>query len=273
MKYLITGGAGSLGKELLKPLLYLGEVTVYDNDENSVAWLNRFGPKSEGLKLVLGDVNDSRKLDYAMEGVDVCVHGAYAKHVDFCETDPLFGLKTNIEGTMNTVTSALRNDVEKFVFVSSDKAVYPISIYGKSKSLCESIVLRSYHYANDKRTVFSVVRPPNYIGSVCSVLEIWKEEKRRGNPLSVTSPDMERYFMSFKDMVDFIIDCIYDMQGGEIFVPTKVKFHRILDLAKDVSDKISFVGVREGERLTAFLMTEEEKKRAEKKELYWVLRS
>lgn len=274
MKYLITGGAGSLGKVLTEKLLSYGsEVVVYDWDENAVAWLKRFGPQTGNLKLVLGDVNDSQKLDYALEGVDVVVHAAYAKHVDLCESDPLFGLKVNIEGTMNVVASALRNDVAKFVFVSSDKAVYPVSVYGKCKSLCESLVLRSSHYRNGGKTLFSVVRPPNYAGSACSVMQIWEEQKRRGEPLTVTHRDMERYFMTFEDMVEFIFACILDMEGGEIFVPVKVEKKRIMDLAHSLSSDIKVIGVREGERLNAHLMTQEEEKKAERADLYWVIKS
>jgi len=272
LKFLVTGGAGSLGKVLIEHLLPHGEVVVYDYNENEVAWINRFGPQKAKLTLVLGDVNDSQKLDYAMEGVDVVIHCAYAKHVDFCETDPLFGLKTNIDGTMNTVTSALRSNVEKFVFVSSDKAVRPVSIYGKCKSLCESLVLRSYHYRNGKRTMFAVVRPPNYAGSECSVLRIWQEQKRRCEPLTVTDLNMERYFMSFPDMAQFIYQCILDMEGGEIYVPTHTQKHSIIELARGISDNIQVTGVREGERLSAELMTAEEKEKAERKRLYWVIK-
>jgi len=267
MKVLITGGAGSLGKVLTEYLLLEHEVVVYDWDENAVAWMSKFGPAD--AQLVLGDVCDGQKLDYALDGVDVVVHCAYAKHVDFCETDPLFGLKTNILGTMNVVEAALRNDVEKFVFVSSDKAVYPVSIYGKCKSLCESLVLRSYHYRNGKRTRFCVVRPPNYAGSACSVLQIWEEQKRRGQPLTVTHPDMERWFMSFEDMAEFITACIKDMRGGELFIPVKARKRSIMAMAREVSDDIKVIGVREGERLTASLMTVEEAEKAEAKGLYW----
>lgn len=273
MKYLVTGGAGSLGKVLVEKLLPLGEVTVYDWDENSVAWFSKFGPQSSNLRLVLGDVNDSQKLDYAMEGVDVVVHCAYAKHVDFCETDPLFGLKTNIQGTMNVIASALRKNVGKFIFVSSDKAVHPVSIYGKCKSLCESLVLRSYHYRNHGCTVFCVVRPPNYEGSDASVMQIWQEQHRRGEPLTVTDPEMERYFMNFSDMAEFILKCVSDMEGGETFIPTKVEKRKIIDMAKALSSNIKIIGVREGERLNAVLMTSEEMEKAERKGLYWVIQS
>lgn len=276
MKVLITGGAGSLGKVLISHLLPHGSVVVYDWDENAVAWLKRFGPQTDKLKLVLGDVNDSQKLDYALEGVDVLIHGAAAKHLDFCETDPLFGLKTNIDGTMNTVTAALRNNVSKYVFVSSDKAVYPVSIYGKCKSLCESLVLRSRHYRNGKRTIFCVVRPPNYMGSECSVMPIWEEQMRRGEPLTVTDPKMERYFMSFPHMAQFIYQCVLAMEGGETFVPVRVTKHNIMELARRVSGgnvDIKVIGVREGERLSARLMTEEEEVKAKLEDLYWVIKS
>ena len=182
-------------------------------------------------------------------------------------------MKTNINGTMSVVTSALRNNVSKFLFISSDKAVYPVSIYGKCKSLCESLVLRSYHYRNCKRTKFAVARPPNYAGSACSVLQIWEEQKRRGAALTVTHAEMERYFMSFEDMAEFIYQCIVDMKGGELYVPIKAKKHSILEMAHSVSEDIKVTGVREGERLSATLLTMEEAEKAETRRLYWVVKS
>lgn len=252
LTYLITGGVGSLGRrltrELLRPEYPTKVVRVLDNNENGIARLNT-SINDIRLRCFVGDIRDKNRLMRAMENVDVCIHAAALKHVNLCETNPFESLETNVYGTQNCIDAALAANIDKFLFCSSDKAVEPVSTYGRCKALAESLTLDAHHYKGDRKTKCSVVRPPNYYGSDESVHYLWKRQLKAKQPLSVTHPDMTRYFMSFPEIIAFIMKCLGMMKGGEIFVPTEAKKMRILDMAKKISGNIQIIGVRKGEKL------------------------
>lgn len=273
---LISGGAGSLGrrlvKELIKPKYNVKVVRVLDINENNLAKL-QLELKDDKIRLFIGDIRDKERMKRAMENVDIYLHCAALKRVEMCEYNPFESIMTNVVGTQNCIDIALNVNISHFIFISSDKAVYPSNVYGKCKSLAESLVLDAENYKGDKKTKFSVCRPPNYLHSDGSVFDVWNYQKTHGIPLTVTDERMERFFMSFSEIVDFIIKCLNLMEGGEIFVPIGARKTKIIDLAKQISDNIKIIGVRKGERLTEFLYTEEEIARAERKNGIWVIRS
>jgi FlaA1/EpsC-like NDP-sugar epimerase len=262
---LVTGGAGSLGRRLTKYLLNrVKTIRVFDNNENGLARLRLFLNNPTNVRLLQGDVRDKDRLIRAMENVDICYHLAALKHVDLCESSPFESLLTNVVGTQNCIDAALAADVDRFIFVSSDKAVNAINTYGRCKALAESLTLDANNYKGDRRCKLSIIRPPNYLNSDGSVTKIWRYQQKHGLPLSVTNPDMCRFFMSFSEMLPFIVKCTEMMKGGEIFVPSNPQKVRIGDLARKFSDNVKIVGVRKGERMEELLIDPTELERAEK---------
>lgn len=276
--YLVIGGAGSLGRrlaqELIKPEYNVMAIRVLDNNENGLAQMKvRFGESDGKVRYFLGDVRDRERLIRAAENVDVMINCAAQKHVDLGEYNPFFSIQVNVLGTQNCIDAALENNVEKFIQISSDKAVQSISTYGRCKALSESLTLDANICKGDKRTKLSVIRPPNYIDSDGSVFEIWHYQKANGLPLTLTSPQMTRYVMGFDEIVKFVIKCINMMKGGEIFIPSSgVEEVKIIDLAKKLSENIKIVGLRKGEKLHELLMDPSEEERAEMIDGIWVVR-
>lgn len=275
MIYLVTGGAGSLGRRLTEHLLYQTEdarIRVLDNHENSFAQMRtRLVDPAKRVRFLFGDIRDKDRMQRAMENVDVCIHCAALKHVDIAEQNPFESLQTNVIGTQNCIDVALQADIDKFLYLSSDKAVLAISTYGRCKAVSESLTLDANNYKGDRRTKFSVARPPNYIDSDGSVFELWRYQKKHGLPITVTDVRMERFFMPFPDIVNFTLKCVEIMGGREVFVPLGAKREKIIDLARQVSSNIDIIGMRPGERLVEHLYTEEEIVNAEQKEGMWII--
>lgn len=280
MIYMVTGGVGSLGRRLVEELLKseynATAIRILDNNENGMAHLHT-RLKDARLRWFLGDIRDRERVFRAMENVDVCIHCAAQKHVDLSEFNPFESVKTNVLGTQNCIEAALEANIDKFLFISSDKAVQACSTYGRCKALAESLTLDANNYKGDRRTKLSVCRPPNYIKSDGSVFEIWDYQKAHGLPLTVTHPAMVRYFMSFEEMMSFLMKVLKMMKGGEIFIPSNAKKLNILQLAQSYAveiDKvhgIEITGMRLGERLEEVLIDPSEEARAEIIEDVWVI--
>lgn len=274
--FLVTGGAGSLGRhlvnELLKPQYKAEAIRVLDNYENGLARMKVRLKNHPQIRYFLGDIQDRNRMMRAMENVDVCVHTAAQKHVDLAEYSPFYSIQVNVIGTQNCIDAALNANIDKFLLISSDKSVQPISTYGRCKALAESLVLDANNYKGDRRTKLSICRPPNYIASDGSVFEVWNYQKQNNLPLTVTSPKMTRYFMSFPQIVKFVMKSLDLMEGGEIFVPSGAKKYKIIDLAKQLSDKIEIIGMRKGEKLEELLMSPSEADRAQLVNDVWVIK-
>jgi len=279
MIYLITGGAGSLGRRLVTHLLRVETnfkptaIRVFDNCENSLVRFERnlLDPEKKA-RFLLGDIRDKDRLIRAMENVDICIHCAAQKHVHIAEFNPFESIQTNVIGTQNCIDAALTADIDIFLYISSDKAVQAVGTYGRCKALSESLTLDANNYKGDRRTKLSVARPPNYINSDGSVFEVWKEEKARGLPLSVTSKEMTRHFMTFEEIIKFLTKCLVLMEGGEIFVPTGSRNLRIMDLAKKIGDNIQITGMRKGEKLHEMLIDPAEINHAKHINGMWVIK-
>lgn len=279
---LVTGGTGSIGAEIVAQLLTSGvtQVRVYSRDEHKQHELQMAYPDEKRLRFLIGDIRDKDRLDFAMQGVDICFHAAALKHVPFCEYNPFEAIKTNIVGTQNVIDVSLKHDLEKVVAISSDKAVNPTSVLGTSKLMMEKLVTAANTFSGGRRTKFASVRFGNVLSSRGSVLPIWLKQIKNGGPVTVTDKRATRFFMEIGEAVDLVFDTLEIMQGGEIFVLKMERKLKILDFAQTVVKEhspekkipIQVIGLRPGEKLHEELMTIDEAGHAlEVKEMFLIL--
>ena len=271
---LITGGAGSLGSAVAERLISstVKSIRILDNDENRLVWLEQ-KLKDDRLRLLLGDIKDAWRTRMAVDGADIVIHCAALKHVELSMRNPFEYVSANVVGLQQMINSTLGDGkVERFITISSDKAINPTSPYDATKLLQEFITVHAEKYKGDRQTLFSVSRPPNYLKSSGSVIEKWEYQKSLGKPLTVTHIDMKRYFMPMEKIVDFVLGCLERMKGGEIFVPAEAIERNIYEMAMEISDDIVFTGLREGEKLNQPLMTEIELAKATLDKDVWIIR-
>lgn len=285
---LITGGAGTVGSELIRQVLRQGpaEVRVVDNNETAVFFLEeqyaaggakpaaRNSDPACDFHAFIGDIRDFDKLRRMMDGVDIVFHAAALKHVILCEKSPNDAVQTNINGVKNIIDAALENNVERVIFTSSDKAVNPTNVMGTSKLMGERLITAANSLKRSRQTVFSSTRFGNVIGSRGSVFSIFYQQIRDGKTLTLTDPQMTRFIMTAEEAAQLVIEGGELAKGGEVFV-TKMPIIRIEDLAHVMIDllasrfgkrpdqyEISIVGAKPGEKLYEELMSDEETRRA-----------
>lgn len=263
-RVLVTGACGSVGSVLVRRLLVDGHtVCAFDQSEDGLFRLDQElkGVAGGRLRSFLGNVRDEHRLRRAFEGVSVVFHCAALKHVYISEYNPFEAMQTNIEGAHNVIQAAIEANVEKVVFTSSDKAVNPTSTMGATKLLGERLFIAANHYAGSHRTRFSCVRFGNVLNSNGSVLQIFGRQLENGQPLTITSTGMTRFFISMDQAVDLCMHAAAEMVGGEIFVLSMGSCD-ILTLAKTVSGDRPLnyieIGPKPGEKLYEELVTESE---------------
>jgi len=248
---LVTGGTGSFGRAFTQIALRNyrpKKLIIFSRDE-----LKQYHMQQEFhdpcLRYFLGDVRDVERLYRAFEGVDIVIHTAALKQVPMAEYNPFEVIKTNIIGAENVINAALERGVEKVLALSSDKAANPINLYGATKLCADKLFVAANSYAGGKGTRFSVVRYGNVIGSRGSVIPLFLEKRKLGK-IPVTDPRMTRFWITLEQGVEFVIQCLELMRGGEIFVP-KIPSLRIIDLARAIAPEceIEFIGIRPGEKL------------------------
>ena len=269
---LVTGAAGSVGQELVRQLLELNpaEVRALDNNETELFFLGERYRDSHELTVYLGDVRDERKLEAVCNGADIIFHTAAFKHVGLSEYNPYDAVQTNIMGVKSVIQAAKRQGVERVLFTSSDKAVHPTNVMGTTKLIGERLITAANLTTLNRGQRFASVRFGNVIGSRGSVIPIFADQIRRGGPVTVTDPNMTRFFMTNKEAVRLVLEACAMTCGGEVFV-TKMPVMRIMDLAcamiallapmygwdpQEVPTRV--VGVRSGEKLYEELLTVEE---------------
>lgn len=266
---LVTGAGGSVGTALIKWMIHsnVKQLRAFDVDEYSLSKLTR---EVNDLRVVtfLGDVKDSSDVERAMRGVDIVVHLAAVKMIDVSSYHPTPCIRTNIDGTINLVNVALKEKVEKFLYFSSDKAVDFASVYGATKFIGERLTLWANSFNRGK---YSVCRFGNIYQTRGNVFEIWEEQKRKRQPITVTHPEMERYFIKMADVAQFVLKVIEVMKGGEVFI-RKMSKSKVIDLAKAFSKNIEFVGVRPEERLDAKLYADYEEPFLKDEGDFWVIK-
>ena len=267
---LITGGAGSIGSALTAELLNypVRSIRVFDNDEHSLFQLKQSLNNSK-IDLLLGDILDKDRVDYAMKDVDIVIHTAALKNIEITEYNPLQTIDTNVNGTVNLLKMAIKRNPKKFINISTDKVVESSTLYATTKQIGER--LTSWAGKHMKNTKFATIRFGNVIETRGNVFEVWKKQSENNQPLSITDPKMKRYFFHMDEATNFIIQCIVQMKTGEIMIP-KMKLYKIKDLATKISKKQKIIGFRQGEKLQEVLITDEEKKNAQNRGNMWVIK-
>ncbi len=258
---LVTGGTGSFGKKFIRTMLEKyrpAKIIVYSRDELKQHEMRMKGFDHPSLRYFIGDVRDKERLYRAMQGVDVVVHAAALKQVPACEYNPMEAVKTNILGSSNVVDAALDAGVRRVLALSTDKAVNPVNLYGATKLAAEKLVVQSNAYAAGKETRFSCVRYGNVVGSRGSVVPVFLRQRERG-VLTITDERMTRFWLSLEQGVRFVVRCIEEMQGGEVFVP-KIPSMKVIDLARAIAPQaeIETIGIRPGEKLHEVLVSRDE---------------
>jgi len=269
---LVTGGCGSIGSQITKRALDLGAdtVRVLENDEAGLFELQQEVDDTERLRTLLGDVRDRDRLRLAVEDIDVIFHAAALKHVELNEYNPFEAVQTNVQGTQNLVRAALEEEVDSFVAISTDKASNPTSVMGATKLLSERLVIAANAYKGNRDTQFSCVRFGNVLGSSGSVIPLFFDQIKSGGPVTVTDPDMTRFFMPIEEAVDLVFSANNRMNGGEVFV-LKMPTFDVQTLAETMIDgyapavdidpetiEIEIIGPRPGERMHEKLVSEDE---------------
>jgi UDP-N-acetylglucosamine 4,6-dehydratase len=266
MRFLIIGGTGTFGKNAAKRLIEEGHhVTIYSRDEQKQEQMREELGGSVGF--FLGDVRDKNRLKMAMRGRTHVVHAAALKIVPKGEFDPLEFVETNIRGAANVIEAACEvGGAVHVVFLSTDKAVEPVNLYGTTKKAAEHLFIAANSYAANGWPKFSVVRYGNVWGSRGSVIEVWKRAMERGEKIPITHVEMTRFFMTAPEAVDLVLRAFREMRGGEIFVPV-LPAYRVFDLADAFvrvfpESLFAALGIRPGEKLHETLIGEHEAPRA-----------
>jgi UDP-N-acetylglucosamine 4,6-dehydratase len=250
---LITGGTGSFGKKYVKTLLERykpNKIIIFSRDE-----LKQYEMQQDFnqpcMRYFIGDVRDKERLTQAMRGVDFVIHAAALKQVPAAEYNPMECIKTNINGAKNVISAALANNVEKVIALSTDKAANPINLYGATKLVSDKLFVAANNMSGGYRTLFSVVRYGNVVGSRGSVVPFFEKLMKEGaHEIPVTHDEMTRFWITLQDGVNFVLKNFERMLGGEIFIP-KIPSMRIIDLAQAMAPELSIkiIGIRPGEKL------------------------
>lgn len=258
---LVTGGTGSFGKKFIEIMLkeYTpAKLIVFSRDEQKQHEMRQTGFLHKNLRYFIGDVRDYDRLRRAFDGVDYVIHAAALKQVPACEYNPMEAVKTNILGSSNVIDAALDTKVDRVIALSTDKAVNPINLYGATKLAAEKLFVQSNAYAGGKKTRFSCVRYGNVVGSRGSVVPLFIHQRKKG-VITITDERMTRFWISIEQGVRFVIRCLEEMHGGEVFVP-KIPSMTVSDLAKAMAPQaeIKYIGIRPGEKLHEVLISEDE---------------
>lgn len=260
---LITGGTGTFGQAFAKYILAkksLRKLIILSRDELKQHEMRiALGDHSPiDINFFIGDVRDASRLQRAFHGVDYVIHAAAMKQVPACEYNPFEAVKTNVLGSKNVIDACIDQGVQRAVLVSSDKAVNPINLYGATKLCAEKLFVHGNSYSGGTGTCFAVTRYGNVIGSRGSVIPLWREQAKT-NCLTVTDPDMTRFWLTIERGVNFVAQVFELMQGGEIFVP-RCPSMRLGDLANVMAPSASWsiTGIRPGEKLHEVLVSEDE---------------
>ncbi|MCJ7659151.1 MAG: UDP-N-acetylglucosamine 4,6-dehydratase (inverting) [Anaerolineales bacterium] len=262
---LVTGGTGSFGKKFIEIVMkeyHPAKIIVYSRDELKQYEMRASGFNHPDLRYFIGDVRDGTRMRRAVQGVNIVVHAAALKQVPACEYNPMEAIKTNILGSGNVIESALDEGVGRVLALSTDKAVNPVNLYGATKLAAEKLFIQSNAYAGGKSTRFSCVRYGNVVGSRGSVIPTFIKQRKTGK-LTITDDRMTRFWLTLEQGVRFVIRCIEEMQGGEVFVP-KIPSTKIVDLARVIApeSEIENIGIRPGEKLHEVLIHEDEARSA-----------
>jgi UDP-N-acetylglucosamine 4,6-dehydratase len=237
-------------------------IAVYSRDELKQHNLRNEIGEDERLRWFIGDVRDLERLKRALHGVDFVIHAAALKQVDTGEYNPMEFIKTNVLGSQNVIDACIEAGIKKVVALSTDKASSPINLYGATKLTADKLFVAANNYSHSYGTTFSVVRYGNVMGSRGSVIPFWKSLSEAGQPLPITDLRMTRFWISIEQAVQFVMDSLEIMNGGELYVP-RIPSMRIVDLAHAVAPaaKLEEVGMRPGEKLHEEMISADDSRR------------
>ncbi len=272
---LITGGTGSFGHAVLNRFLDtdIKEIRIFSRDEKKQDDMRheyqvKMPEVAEKIKFYIGDVRDIQSVRNAMHGVDYIFHAAALKQVPSCEFFPIEAVKTNVLGTENVLTAAIDAGVKNIVCLSTDKAAYPVNAMGTSKAMMEKVIVAKSRTVDPEKTKICCTRYGNVMCSRGSVIPLWIDQIRKGNPITVTEPKMTRFIMSLEEAVDLVLFAFEHGESGDILVQ-KAPACTIGDQAEAVcemfggnKDEIKQIGIRHGEKMYETLLTNEECVRA-----------
>ena len=274
---LITGGTGSFGKKCTEIILKQykpKKVIIFSRDELKQWEMAQQFPalKYNCMRYFIGDVRDKERLNRALQGVDYVIHAAALKQVPTLEYNPFEAVKTNIIGAQNVINVAIDQGVKRVVALSTDKAANPINLYGATKLCADKLFIAGNSYTKREGTIFSVVRYGNVLGSRGSVIPFFLEQREKG-VLSITDSNMTRFWITLEQGVRFVLKCLENMVGGELFVP-KIPSMRIMDLAKAMCPEceIEIVGIRPGEKLHEVMVPKDDARNTVEFKDYYVIK-
>lgn len=272
---LITGGTGSFGHAVMDRFLStdIGEIRIFSRDEKKQddmrhEYQARMPEVAEKIKFYIGDVRDINSVKNAMNGVDYIFHAAALKQVPSCEFFPIEAVKTNVLGTENVLNAAIEAGVKSIICLSTDKAAYPVNAMGTSKAMMEKVIVAKSRTVDQSKTKICCTRYGNVMCSRGSVIPLWIDQIRAGNPITVTEPAMTRFIMSLEEAVDLVLFAFENGETGDILVQKapactiKVQAEAVCDLFNGDKAAIRQIGIRHGEKMYETLLTNEECERA-----------
>ena len=272
---LITGGTGSFGHAVMDRFLStdIGEIRIFSRDEKKQddmrhEYQAKMPEVAEKIKFYIGDVRDINSVKNAMNGVDYIFHAAALKQVPSCEFFPIEAVKTNVLGTENVLNAAIEAEVKSIICLSTDKAAYPVNAMGTSKAMMEKVIVAKSRTVDQSKTKICCTRYGNVMCSRGSVIPLWIDQIRAGNPITVTEPTMTRFIMSLEEAVDLVLFAFENGETGDILVQKapactiKVQAEAVCDLFGGDKNAIRQIGIRHGEKMYETLLTNEECERA-----------
>jgi UDP-N-acetylglucosamine 4,6-dehydratase len=273
---LITGGTGSFGKKCTEIILkkYKPErLIIFSRDELKQFEMNQIfsGKEYRCMRYFIGDVRDKERLYRAFHGVDYVIHTAALKQVLTAEYNPFEAVKTNIIGAENVINVAIDQGIRKVIALSTDKAANPVNLYGATKLCSDKLFISGNSYVGRDRSIFSVVRYGNVVGSRGSVIPFFLKQRETG-VLSITDPQMTRFWLTLEQGVNFVLKCLEMSDGGELFVP-KVPSMKILDLAEAIApnSRHEIVGIRPGEKIHEVMITRDDSRHTLEFDDYYIV--
>ena len=268
---LITGGTGSFGNAVLNRFIDtdIGEIRIFSRDEKKQDDMRHYFQATkpevaEKIKFYIGDVRDIQSIRNAMHGVDYIFHAAALKQVPSCEFFPIEAVKTNVLGTENVLTAAIDAGVKNIVCLSTDKAAYPVNAMGTSKAMMEKVIVAKSRTVSPEKTKICCTRYGNVMCSRGSVIPLWIEQIKAGNPITITDPAMTRFIMSLEEAVDLVLFAFEHGESGDILVQKapactiKTQAEAVCELFGGDKENIKVIGIRHGEKMYETLLTNEE---------------
>ena len=268
---LITGGTGSFGHAVADRFLRtdIGEIRIFSRDEKKQddmrhEYQAKMPEVAEKIRFYIGDVRDLASVKNAMHGVDYIFHAAALKQVPSCEFFPIEAVKTNVLGTENVLTAAIDEGVKSVICLSTDKAAYPVNAMGTSKAMMEKVIVAKSRTVSPDKTKICCTRYGNVMCSRGSVIPLWIDQIRNGQPITLTEPTMTRFIMSLDEAVDLVLFAFEHGESGDILVQKapactiQTQAEAVCELFGGKKEDIKVIGIRHGEKMYETLLTNEE---------------